>query len=141
MKIEPLAKAEIKRWLAALVIRGQARVTREGPTLDAIANYTGIPLQSIRYFARSPDSKMGNSRQMLLSKVIGLIENGYLVFHVEQGTRKKLAVLLDKPIPPKAKAKVVFTREGPRLQLVAPVRMQARLPSFKGLKIGEVSGC
>lgn len=139
--IEPLSKVEIKAWLAGLVVKGDhARngVPKERTTIPDIAKYTGIPYDTLRTLSRNDNARMSAHRQMLLSKVIGLIENGYLVFHVEHG--HKVGKILDRP-QAKTRAKITFTARGPRLELVSKPPIMQRLPQFTGLKIGSLSKC
>lgn len=93
-----LSRDYIGFWLRGLVRRGCAATKRPGLTLHALADYTGIPLESLRAFAERDNARMGIDRQRYLSAIIAKIENGLLIF--EGGGRgRDRARVVEKPQP------------------------------------------
>jgi len=134
-----LPREEIIRWLRSIVVRGRRFVDESRSiTIPAISTYTGIPVKTLRHLVDDPDhAGCSPSRQLLLSKVIGEIENGYLRFDLVQVgfTRKRVAVHLDRPEPRPTRFRAVLSSRGPRLQIEArPPRMPS-LPQIRDIKI------
>lgn len=133
-----LPKETIRAWLASLVKRGAGKdcgqaARREGPTLNAIASHTGIPLDSLTWMYRDA-KKINHSRQMLLSKVIAQVENGQLTFRtVQRGYGKgplKVGTFVEKP-KPIVRYGFTLGATGPKLRAIDRPPAYAPMPSFK----------
>lgn len=133
--VEMLSRQVIGKWLDSLAKKGDMGRAREGATLYGIQKYTGIPLMSLRMYAKQMAEGMSKPRQLLLSKVIAMVENGQLDFVIEGKygqcqLPRKVAVIRDKPVPLK-KYGFKFTPQGVRLTYVDRPKPFVPMPSFK----------
>lgn len=101
---------------------------REGATLDAVARYTGIPKDTLKWLAGSPLACMNVDRQRYLSKVVAEIENGIVAFR--RLGRKKIAVRPEAP-KPIARYAVTIGKRGARLAAVDRPAPSRGMPSFR----------
>lgn len=128
--IEVMPKAEILKYLRGLVEKGTTGRKRNGPTLQCIGAYMGIPRNDMIWYGRVETTFMSKHRQMHFSKVISMIENGELEFHI-QG-RKKVAVLVDKPKPVQ-RFQPQFGPRGVSLKLVDRPKPVQKMPTFRAI--------
>lgn len=140
MMFQILSRKYIKDFLASLVRRGATARNRNGATLSAIAKYTGIPRNSLTWIINKETARFSKERQILLSKVIGMIENGTLDFEVTgRGYAwKKVPVIREHP-KPIARYKVKLEGGSPKLKPVERPPVFKPMPSFRDVFGGNLT--
>lgn len=135
-----LSKRYIRDFLKSLVLRGTKIKPRNGATMNDIAKYTGIPRASLLWIAGMENARFSKERQRLLSKVIGMIENGILDFEISGRPwhRKKIAVIREHP-KPIARYKVKLDGSTPKLKPVERPPAFKPMPSFKDVFSGNLT--
>lgn len=134
-----LTIAEIGRWLRSIVKKGGMRgSSRPGVTMNAVARYTGIPRNTLKWLAFKPETACCSPvRIAQLSRLIAEVENGLIDFAkpVGWGTAK-VAIVPANPRPVMRYA-VQFGPRGPSLKAVPrPPAPRGRLPTMKELMGG-----
>ncbi len=133
MSFEMLSVAQISGWLYSLY--GGVSGPREGITVNAVANYTGIPVNSLRWLSKDPKHNISLDRQRLLSKVIAQVENGQLVFE-GVGSGKRAVIVTEAP-KPRVRYGVAIAGGAARLTFVDRPKAVRTLPAFKDLALGR----
>ncbi len=121
----------INQWLLDMIKVGDGKHSRRpGVTIVALANYTGLSEFSLEMYAKRR-RRMPVHKQMFLSKILAMVENGQLVFEcLKQTGTRKVGRIVDDPRP-RLRYKPEFTKDGPRLRATdrpPPIKM---LPKFK----------
>lgn len=133
-----LTIAEIGRWLRSIVKKGGMQGSaRAGVTMDAVARYTGIPRNTLKWLAFKPETaKCSPARTAQLSRLIAEVENGLLDFGKSGFGTAKPVIIPEKPRPVMRYA-VQFGPRGPSLKAVPrPPAPRGRLPTMKELMGG-----
>lgn len=129
---EMLSRDFIKKWLLKLIDRHGERKHRPGVTMDCLARYMQIPVDSLRALALRDTSCLSVNRQRYFSKVIAMIENGQLVF--EKRGKIKVGVIVDKAQPIR-RYRVEFGTGHPVLKAVGRPAPFNPPPTFKSLTL------
>jgi hypothetical protein len=129
-----LSKDYIKRWMRGLIVPG-GRGLREGPTINKVARWMGIPRNSLVWLAYRPDTaRISLAMQRRYSKAIAMIENGQVEFVSGSGARASRAVLVDKPRP-RGKYAVTLGKRGPALVHAERPAPFKPMPAFKDVML------
>lgn len=109
------------------------KAKRDGPTLHSVAKHTGIPKDSLIFFARGvQNAVMGFHRQLLLSKVISEYENGEINFIIDPANRSRKIVVKGDGNP-KVRYAAQLVNGEPRLGYVDRPPRVKRMPEFKDM--------
>lgn len=133
-----LPKTYIREWLSRLVLkRTYGRRKGNAVTLFALWHHTGIPLETLKYFAKNdPSARMSIHRQMLLSKVISQIENGELDFVKSTQDARCMVAVKPEITKPKVRYAAQVINGQVRLAYVDRPKPFREMPKFRDLWFG-----
>lgn len=129
-----LSQAEIRKWLASLVKKGGKRGPRGGISLNAVAKYLNVNLETVRWLSKRDTAQIGIELQREFSKLIGLWENGMLETKRGGGARGNQNIIVPRETPRvMLKYQVKFGPGGPSLQAAPKPKLPTRMPTVKEL--------
>ncbi len=128
---ELLSVDQIAAWLRSFRVSGQSGKKRDGITLSALANHTGVSMGSLNWIAYG-GAEMGIERQRMFSRLHAQIENGQLEAYYDPISFKKKLRPVEKP-KPVVRYAADFTGAAPKLKTVERVKPLDAMPAFGSL--------
>lgn len=128
-----LSQAEIRKWLASLVLQGAKPGPSSRLSVVAVAKHLDMPKATLVWLAKKDTARIGIERQRDLSKFIGLWENGLL--ELKKGGYKNTENFIVPRETPKVmlKYQVNFGPKGPTLSAAPKPKIPTRLPTMREL--------